>query len=194
MIRAFVVTLLLAASMSAGAAGAADRGWIVQAGAGLAGDALEFDFDGARSASLGVAAPLRPWFLLGLEAAVYDLGPRRYAIVWPGGGSSSSDRSLMTSLAATFRLQVPVPSGPAPFVTLESGVGRLRLGDLHASGGWPPSSYVIPGETELVQASALGLGVRTVLPGSWPDVEGSLRYVRWGTELHFIEPRLSLAF
>lgn len=188
--RVFVVLALVLASTPAAAS--AERGWVVRVGGGL----LETGGSTGGGGFVGVTFPAEPWFLVGLEAGAYQLGRGRYVAFLTGGGWSNADQERLFELAATFRLQMAPESGFAPYLSVQAGMARLRHGDVTGYGGWPPAAYSYTGETEIVSALALGIGLRAVLPRAWPDVETGVRLGIWGSRdaTTFVEPRVALAF
>jgi hypothetical protein len=169
--------------LGGGVARATERAWIVQASGGVAGSnsagagSNGLGAAGGRTASLGIAAPLRPWFLLGAQLGAFRFGRAR-------GGTEipeevfASDPSDAVILSTTFRLQFPVRSGLAPFAIAESGLGWTRQGDVRRTNRYsdPIWTATTRGQRRVGLCSTAGLGLRAVLPGSWPDVETSIRY------------------
>ena len=102
--RLSIAALLAMAVLGSNSAFGAEREWIVQAGGGVAGSS-GLGIGAGRSASVGIAAPLRPWFLLGARVNLI-----RYA--GADGGTAvpelnvEADPSDAIALAATFAVPV----------------------------------------------------------------------------------------
>ena len=173
---AAAVLMIAVLHLSGSEALGADDGWVVQAGYGpLYPSTTNYSFLG-RSMSLAAAKPLKPWFLFGTAAEWYRLDPRE------SQGSNVSTRTEAWDaivLSATFRVQPPVRVGPAPFVTASSGLSWTGGGDTYTSWYGNPYAYWYQGRESLVWASSIGLGVRVVLPGAWPDAEFEMRRMTW---------------
>ena len=180
-----------------GAADAAERAWLAMVGGGTAIPSDGAGLESGASMFVGVATPVLPWFLIGVEA-----GGRQFA---SAGGVSipevhvSQDRTRDVSLVATLRLQVPVSRGPAPFAVGEAGVGCTRWGDVHVYDlgfGFGQGNPVMPGRVEWGVRSAVGVGIRCVLSRPWPDFEVSAREALLSGDhsVKVFEPSFSLAW
>lgn len=177
----------------AGSVLGAERPVVLQAGGGaLFPSTTDGPFLG-RSYFVSVARPLRPWFLLGGEASWYKIDSSRDWSYW-GVSEISAWNSVV--VAATFRLQVPVRVGPAPFLVASSGAAWSNGGDTTFWSIGGPFASIYDGPDQTVWTSSVGLGVRAILPGDWPDIEVSARKTSWITTRisSLVEPRLSLSW
>lgn len=162
--------MLLAASL----AGAGDREWLLQIGAGLCGaDDLVFA-GGGRSVTLGLATPARPWLLLGAEAAWQEFPARTGSTAWLA--VYECDRSRVVAVTVDARIQLPVHSGLSPFAMIQTGAGRASVSEVR----WiVEKSGTEPGRTGPIWITGAGCGVRLVPARDWPEFELGLRVGNW---------------
>ena len=123
-LAAATAALLAVSTFTARAEPAVERDWEVQASGGCLLRTQEAPFGWRGSGAVQFARDARPWLRLGVEAGLYEYaGPppqayERYLLL---------DRSYLFSLAAEFSAQIPVHSGVAPFVFVQTGAARLAL-------------------------------------------------------------------
>ncbi len=192
--RAATIAALLAITFLGSRALAAEPGWALQVGGGaLYPSTTDGPFLG-RSWSVGFAKPLRPWFLFGCEAGWYRIDGTEGSDYF--GDHFWTQPWDAVEGALTFRVQVPVRVGPAPFFAASHGFAKGSGGDVYRYGIASPRGYTVQGFDETVWLSSLALGLRVVVPGRWPDVEASVRKVVWidSPVGSVVEPRLALAF
>lgn len=190
---AAAVLVLAAMHVGVGVACAEGDGWVVQAGYGpLYPSTTDYSFLG-RSMSVSAAKPLKPWFLFGPAVEWYRLDPHE------SPGSIVSIRTEAWDaivVSATFRVQPPVRVGPAPFLTASSGLSLTAGGDTYTSWYGNSYSFTYHGRKSLVWASSIGLGVRVVAPGRWPDAEFEIRRTAWidSAVYTLFAPRFAIMF
>lgn len=189
-----IVSLVLL--LGAGSAWGADRAWVLRAGGGpLYPSADDGELLG-RAFAIEVAKPLRPWFTFGLEAAWLHVdGSSQYG--W--NTYTQVDPWNDAVVSARIRLQAPARTGPVPFLEASNGVSMPWGGGREYRNYVGPGSYwsaLVPEASGLQWASAIGAGLRIVLPGTWPDPELGIRRHLWdgGHVDHVVEPRLALSW
>lgn len=194
--RRGVVIVSLVLLVAAGSARGADRAWVLRAGGGpLYPSADQGELLG-RAFAVEVAKPLRPWFTLGLEAAWLHVdGSTLYG--W--NTYTQVDPWNTAIVTARVRLQAPARTGPAPFVEASNGVsmpwgGGAEYRTYFGSGSW--YSVNLPEASSLQWVSSVGVGLRIVLPGRWPDPEVAVRRHLWdgGHVQRVVEPRVALGW
>jgi hypothetical protein len=193
LVGAVVLTVSLAASF---AVAAPERGWVIQASGGSIEPSSHAGLRSGKGAGLAALYRVQPWFLVGGEFAGWGGMPHRGYMSIPEVRVRADD-ARAHSLSAVVRVQPPTRVGPAPFALLEAGYTRFRWGDVHYDGsGFGYPSGVERGEVEWGSRMAIGIGLRLVLPGEWPDPEASARAVTLGLErqANFAEYRYSLTW
>jgi hypothetical protein len=195
--RRFSMTavVIAAALACSGIAFGAERSWIVQAGGGSTNPSQSSRLLSGRIACLAVAHLARPWLLLGGELNWSDVPASRMHSIPEVRVSEDNTRAI--ALSVTMRVQAPVRAGLAPFGVAETGYSRIRSGDVHVYDlGFGFPGGLTPGRVDWGTRAAIGVGLRAVLPGAWPDPEASIREVSLGMKhrQNFAEMRYSLAW
>ncbi len=193
----FVFALAIATLVPAGAR-AAESGWTVSAGWGVAQHHDVVGLPSGREMFVAFERATPSWLHWGGEVSHVSFA----------GGSAAG----FTRAAFTLRAQPPAEAGVQPFVVASAGLGAMDWGSFLTG---TSTTVVAPasvrddgegaGEHEgeggegpgaVAPAASLGLGVRALLPGAWPDLEFSLHAGAWGTSpgQSFLEPRIGVSF
>ncbi len=145
-----------------------------------------------RAFTVGMAAPVKPWCLLGFEAGWMRVDGATEPSYF--GASYRRDPWTDLTVAGTFRLQANVRVGPAPFVETTQGLSMPSGGGGAVDS--PPYAFAIAEDSSVHWTTAVGFGVRVVVPGPWPDPEVALRKHLWdgGLVRSVVEPRLAVTW
>ena len=178
-LAAVLAMLLITTMADTRTTAAAGREWLVQVGTG-AQSSNSPQLQGA-FATVAALTPVRPWLLVGGEAAWYEMRAGTYArpIEEFVRSDAGYEHSRAVTGAVTGRFQFPV-RGVSPFLLAELGIGGIDFGD-----GWwtisgsPPTSGTIPGESSLMGIAGVGVGLRLTTARPWPDAEASARTAAW---------------
>ncbi len=170
--------------------GVPDRVW--RAGGGVLYPSTSDGSFLGRAFAVGVAAPVRSWCLLGLEAGWMRVdGRSQYS-----GPGYLYRRDAWTDLAvsASLRLQAIVRVGPAPFVETTQGLSMPSGGGGAVDA--PPYAFGIAEDSSVHWTTTVGIGVRVGVPGRWPDPEVAVRKHLWdgGLVRAVVEPRVALTW